>query len=136
MQKERGSTLIGQLLALALIGIALVTFVTGLSTSSLGVRVVEQRVSAENLARTQMELVKAAPYSPNPTAVPYPSVSASAVQGYSILTTVTYWNGSTFVSSPPGAGDERNLQRIRVEVSTTLQGQRAFVLEDYKGNRP
>ena len=60
VRDERGSTLVGELIALAIVGTALVALLSGLSTSSLGVRVVEHRVSAENVARSQMEEIKKA----------------------------------------------------------------------------
>lgn len=135
MRDDRGSTLVGELIALAIVGTALVALLSGLSTSSLGVRVVERHVSAENVARSQMEAIKAAPYQPNPTAVPYPSVSAPS--GYDLTIGVSYWMTATgtFASTPPEI--DGGLQRIRVEVrSTDNPGSIAFALEDFKGDRP
>lgn len=133
--EERGSTLVGELIALAIIGTALVALLSGLSTSSLGVRVVEHHVSAENVARSQMEAIKAAPYQPNPTAVPYPGVSVPS--GYDLTIDVSYWMTATgsFASALPET--DSGLQHIRVEVrSTSDPGSISFALEDYKGDRP
>ncbi len=130
---ERGSTLIGQLVALAIIGIAFVILVGSLSTSSMGVRVIEDRVSGENLARQQMEMIKVAPYALNPTTTPYPTISTPVAQNYRIAVTITYWDGSAFVPTVTDKG----LQLIQVEVRSTRQGDqnRVFILEDYKGER-
>ena len=67
---DRGSTLVGELIALAIVGTALVALLSGLSTSSFGVRLVEHHVSAETVARNQMEAIKAAPTSPTPLRSP------------------------------------------------------------------
>lgn len=135
VRDERGSTLVGGLIALAIAGTALLALLGGLSTSSLGVRVVEHRVSAENIARSQMEAIKAAPYQPNPTAVPYPTISVPS--RYELTIDVSYWMTATgtFTSTLPGV--DSGLQRIRVEVrSTDDPGSIAFALEGYKGDRP
>lgn len=135
VRDERGSTLVGELIALAIVGTALVALLSGLSTSSLGVRVVERRVSAENVARSQMEAIKAAPYQPNPTAVPYPEVTVPS--GYDLSIGVSYWMTATgtFASTLPET--DGGLQRIRVEVrSAGNPDSVAFALEDYKGDRP
>jgi type II secretory pathway pseudopilin PulG len=127
--------LVGELIALAIVGTALVALLGGLSTSSLGVRVVEHRVSAENIARSQMEAIKAAPYQPNPIAAPYPTVSVPS--GYSLSIDVSHWMTATgtFTSTLPST--DSGLQHIRVEVrSTSDPGSIAFALEGYKGDRP
>ena len=135
VRDERGSTLVGELIALAIAATALVALLSGLSTSGLGVRVVERRVSAENVARSQMEAIKAAPYQPNPTTVPYPTVAVPS--GYGLTIDVSYWMTATgtFTSSLPLA--DAGLQRIRVEVCASDEPDSiAFALEDYKGDRP
>jgi type II secretory pathway pseudopilin PulG len=135
VRDERGSTLVGELIALAIVGTALVALLSGLSTSSLGVRVVERRVSAENVARSQMEAIKAAPYQPNPAAAPYPTVSVPS--GYDLTIGVSYWMTATgtFTSTLPET--DSGLQRIRVEVRPAGEPDSiAFALEDYKGDRP
>lgn len=132
---ERGSTLVGELIALAIAGTALVALLSGLSTSGLGVRAVAHRVTAEGVACSQMEAIKAAPYQPNPTAVPYPRTAAPA--GYAVTIDVSYWvttTGTFAADIPPTDG---GLQRIRVEVRPADDPDSiAFALEGYKGDRP
>lgn len=129
---ERGSTFIGQLVALAIVGGALALLMGTFAPSGMGVAVVRQRVTAENYARKQMEAIKAAPYQPNPTVQPYPTVEMSSNYGVNIE--VSYWvsDTQTFVSTVNDDG----LQRITVEVYATERPNEALVtLEDYKGVR-
>jgi type II secretory pathway pseudopilin PulG len=54
--------LVEVLVTVAIISIVLVVFITALSTGSMGVRVANRLTTATNLAATQLESVKAAPY--------------------------------------------------------------------------
>ena len=120
IREERGTSFTSDLLALAIIGVALTVLITGLSTTGSGVLVVKQQVSAQNYARQQMEAIKDAEYQADPTAVPYPTVSP--IEAYSV---------SVEVSSI-----EDGLQLITVEVYSAQElDQPLLVLEDYKGNR-
>ena len=59
---QGGMSFTSQLVALAIISVTLMVFVTALYTSGTGALLVRQRVSAQNLARQQMEVIKEAPY--------------------------------------------------------------------------
>lgn len=129
---ERGSTFIGQLVALAIVGSALVLLLGAFAPSGTGVAVVRQRVSAENYARKQMEAIKAAPYQPNPTVQPYPTVAMNP--GYSATIEVSYWISATQIFSSTVNDD--GLQHITVKVySVSRPGAPLVTLEDYKGER-
>lgn len=132
MREQRGGSLVGDLVTLAIVGAALLIMLMGLSTSSGSVALVEQRVSAENYARQQIELIKQAAYRPNPTAQPYPTVQPSGIYTHSVE--VTYWISATqtFSGSPPTP--DNGMQKITVRVYGN--GRPLFVLEDYKVNRP
>jgi type II secretory pathway pseudopilin PulG len=140
LRGQRGSTLVGELIALTIMGVTLVIFMSGLSTTSAGVGLIEQRVSAENYARQQMELVKAAAYQPNPTAAPYPTVAVRCPESapactpvYRVQTDVTYWHEDTqtFTSTQPSP--EAGLQKVRVQVySAQRPGLPVFTLEGLK----
>jgi len=129
---QRGTTLIGELLALTIIAGALVLLLTGLSTSSMGVAIQEQRVAAENYARRQMEAIKAAPYQADPTAVPYPTVAVTGV--YSIRVEVSYWISPTGPFTPTVQA-ESGLQGLQVRVYGQNATQPMFTLEDYKADQ-
>ena len=134
LKSETGLSLISELIALAIIGIALMILASGISTSGAGVVVVDQRVHAEALARRQMEAIKAQTYSPNPTAVPYQKVSSSG--NYTTTIAVSYWLTPTgpFQGTLPEADGE--LQWITVTVYSALEpNDPLYVLESYKGAR-
>lgn len=134
LRGQRGVSLLGELVAIAIIALALVIFVLGLAASGQGVRLVDYRVSAENLARRQMELIKAAPYQANPTVVPYPTLVAPT--RFTIETEVAYWipePTATFQESLPET--DHGLQRITVRiVSVSDPDAPVFTLQGYKGN--
>jgi hypothetical protein len=120
--------------AIAIIALALGIFVLGLAASGQGVRLVDYRVSAENLARRQMELIKAAPYQVDPTAVPYPALVPPA--RFTIETQVSYWEpepAAMFQEDLPEV--DHGLQRITVRVvSVSDPDTPTFVLEGFKGD--
>jgi hypothetical protein len=132
---QRGSTFVGELVTLAIIGATLFILVTALTTGSRGVATVEKRVSAQTLARRQMETIKAVPYSPNPTSVPYPSLADTG--GYSIGITVTHWLSPTGPFQAAIPAENSGLQKVRIEVLSDREpGPPVFTLEDYKGEEP
>jgi len=91
------------------VGIILTSIYTGIS----GVKAKHRQVSAETLARSQLELIIDAPYSANPVSSPYPSVTP--VSGYSVNVNIEYWRAfsETFISSVRNDG----MQKITVSVS-------------------
>lgn len=121
---DRGFSLVEELVSLAIVSMGLIMLVAMISTGSKGVASSVDHVTAEGLARSQIEQIKGASYSGT-----YSPVSAPT--GYSIDITVDYWDSGlgSFVSSDTGSG----LQRITVGISrgsnTILQ------VQDYKVNR-
>ena len=61
---SRGFSLIEVLIALALVGIIAIAFLSGLSTASMALIIADERATAESLARSQMEFVKNQGYEP------------------------------------------------------------------------
>ena len=59
---ERGVGLIEVLVALAILGVIAVAFLIGLATTAKAVLIADIRTTAESLARTQMESIKAQEY--------------------------------------------------------------------------
>ena len=67
---SRGFTLIEVLIALAILGIVAVAFLSALTTASTALILADERTTAESLTRTQLEYVKSQPYNstaPDPT---------------------------------------------------------------------
>lgn len=100
---ERGATLVESLIAAAIVGIALTALLATLSTGSLAVHRTDRRVTAENLARAQLEYTKGQAYSPAPapyaTITPLPADYSISAQASSI------------------SGRDADIQRVTVTVS-------------------
>ncbi len=100
---EQGASLIEQLIAIALMGVVLVTLLYALSGGTLGVGVVGERVTASRLATTALESVRQIGYVTDTLsytpALPVPpgyvvQVSASTVvTGLQLITATVYHNG-------------------------------------------
>ncbi len=111
---EGGTTLVEELVTVAIIGIGIVILVAMITTGVVGVRQVDDKVLAESLARSQLEIIKDAAYQADPVSVPYPAVAP--IPNYSVAVGIEYWNAttSTFVSAVRNDG----LQKITVTVSS------------------
>ena len=118
IQDQRGLGLVESLVAVAILGVAVVVFVTALSTGSIAVREQRQQVVAQSLARTQLEYIKGYPY--DPEAINYPAVDAP--EAYTI---------SVEVSSIPDTNTD--IQKVTVTISQG--GEDILTVEDYKVNR-
>jgi len=59
---QKGTTLIEVLIAIAILGMIAVPFLTALSTSSRALIIADERTTAESLVRSQMEYVKSQEY--------------------------------------------------------------------------
>ena len=66
---QKGMTLIEVLIAIAILGMIAVPFLTALSTSSRALIIADERTTAESLVRSEMEYVKNCTY--NPTGFSY-----------------------------------------------------------------
>jgi len=116
---ESGMGLVESLIAIAIVGTAITILLAGLSTGSLAVQQTDIRVTAENVARAQMEYIKAQTYESIPasydTMAPLPEKYTFDIASSSI------------------PGRDSDIQKITVIVS--YDGESVFSLEDYKVNR-
>lgn len=126
---ECGSTLVEELTTVAIIGFGLVILVAMITTGVVGVRQVNDKVTGESLARSQLELIKNAAYEPNPGTSPYPS--PTPVTGYTVTTSIEYWNATsgTFTTT------QRNDGMQRITVSVTKAGSNLVQIATFKVNR-
>ncbi len=126
---ESGQTLVEELVTVAVIGLGLSILVAMIATGAVGVRVVDDKVKAETLARSQLELINAAPYQGDPVSNPYPN--PAPVPGYSTSVSIRYWNASSssFTSTLRNDG----LQEVTVTVSES--GNPILILTGYKNDR-
>lgn len=116
---ETGLALVESLITIAVIGVALVAFVVAMSTGALAVSESDQEVTAQSLARTQMEYIKGYPY--DPVATTYPVIDTT--DNYSI---------SVAVTSVPDADDD-NIQKVTATISRDAKT--LLIIEDYKVKR-
>jgi type II secretory pathway pseudopilin PulG len=120
---ELGQTLTEVLVALAILAAVGVAFLAGMQTSSKSVIISQQSVTAENLAKSQIEDTKLQAYVVAATSYPTITIPPDLVaQGYSI----------TVVAIPKQSPDKGE-QRITVTVSQN--GQTLFTLAGYKVQR-
>ena len=114
---ERGEGLVEVLVAVAIMAIVLTVFLSALSTGSLGVSVVHERVTAENLARAQLEYVKNQDY--------------ITTTDYSLISVPPSYSAYTITVQSPEISD--GLQLITVTVF--CDGAPTFTIEEYKVDR-
>ena len=116
LQDQRGLGLVESLIAVAILGVVIVTFVVALSVGSITVQAQDEQVVAQRLARTQLEYIKGYPYNVST----YPAIDAPA--GYAISVSV---NSSIYADS--------DIQKITVTISK--DSEELLAVEDYKVNR-
>jgi Tfp pilus assembly protein PilV len=114
-RSERGFSLIEAAVAVLLLGGCVLTLVMGMSGGALAVQKNDQEVTAQGLARTQIESVKNSAFGSS-----YSAIAAPA--GYSV---------SVIVDSVPGA--DANIQQVTAVVMR--DGSSVFTLRDFKVNR-
>lgn len=126
---EKGFSLVEEVVAIGLVSLGMLLLVAMVTTGTLGVTVLGDRVTAESLARSQLEVIKNAAYEPDPTANPYPTVSTSAP--YSLDVDIEYWvaTSESFTTTVTNDG----LQRITATVAR--DGDDVLSLQEYKVDR-
>jgi Tfp pilus assembly protein PilV len=114
---QKGIGLVETLIAVAILGTAVVTFITALSTGVISVGENDQETIAQRLAQSQVEYTKNLAFSP--TGV-YGAITAPA--GYTLT-----------ITSTSVAGTDTNIQKITVTVLHNSNS--VLVVSDYKVNR-
>jgi len=104
--------------AVAITAIAITGLLSALSTGSLAVRRIDRRVTAENLARAQLEYTKSLPYKVAPASY---DIITPLPDGYSVTAVGSVLAGRVDIQ--------------KVTVTVVHNGETAVVLEDYKVNR-
>ena len=115
---EKGFSFIEVVIALAVLGIIAVGFLSGLATASKGLLTTDERETAKNLGEAQMEYVKNQLY------------QASYSKSTEILNEYEGYD----VGIDTTALEDGNIQRITVTVAHQPNPE-VITLEDYKVNR-
>ena len=130
---ERGVSLVEILVAVAIMAIVVTIFLAALSTGTLSVGVVRERVTAENLARSQLECIKGHPYITGAIPISYTTLCpVTAPSAYDIGLDISYWYSQTNEFTSVGANDS-GMQWITVTIF--YNGEPTFTMEEYKVNR-
>ena len=118
LRNQKGISLVETIVAVAILGTAVIAFVVSLSVGSLATNELDKETIAQGLAQTQMEYIKNYLY--NPEATTYP-----------VLTPPATYSVTVNVSAVLGA--DTNIQKITVTVSK--DGVILLTISDYKVNR-
>lgn len=129
LTEERGLTLVEELVTVAIIGMGLVILVAMITTGTVGVQKIRDRTVADNLARSQLELIQDAAYEPDPTSSPYPAVSSPPA--YQVSVQIEYWDAS----SDTFTGGVRNDGMQKITVNVTSDGDIVSQISAYKVDR-
>lgn len=113
---QAGFSLVEELVSLAIIAGGIVLLLGMSATGAAGVTTVSDHVTAESLARSQLEILKEAPYQSDPSSNPYPIISAPAP--YSMSTSIEFWdwNPVSQTGSFTTALVQEGMQRLTVSV--------------------
>lgn len=127
MKRERGFSFIEVVIALAVLGIIAVGFLSGLGTASKGLLIADERETANNLAEAQIESVKGQPYDTENNPPEY-SLLTGIPSSYSIDQPLA----SRLDPNLDGFDSDDGIQKITVTVRHN--GKEVLTLEDYKVN--
>ena len=117
-QQQKGLGLAETLVAVAILGTAVVTFIAALAAGTIAVGAQDEETVIQRLARSQLEYIKSYTYIRG--ARSYPTIAVP--EDYAL---------AVAVSSVPGT--DANLQKITVTVSR--DSQILFTVSDYKVNK-
>ncbi len=109
-RSQRGFSLIEALVAVAILAAIGVVFINAMTTGFRSAGIQDEQLTADSLARTQLEIIKSAPYN-----VSYPvTVTMPFQYSMSIESPYVLWNSDndTWVVSPT----DTKLQKITVKV--------------------
>ena len=120
---ESGVAFLETLVALAVLGVVSVAFLSGLATTSRAGALADRMVAAESLAQSQMELVKRADYVPGAT-----SYTPAPIPGDE-----SYLGFSAEVSAEPLNSPDDGVQKITVTIRRS--GADVYLLQGYKVDR-
>jgi len=118
IQQQKGLGLAETLVAVAILGTAVVAFIAALSAGSIAVGAQSEAVVTQSLARSQLEYTKSYTYIPGTGS--YPTIAVP--DNYAL---------AVAVSAMPGT--DVNIQKITVTVSRNSQV--LLTVSDYKVNR-
>jgi prepilin-type N-terminal cleavage/methylation domain-containing protein len=122
---QRGLTLIEVLVALGILAAVSTTFLLGMTTSSKAVMINKEQITAESLAKSQMEFIKHQDYRVD---LQYDKITLSQDEidaGYDVDIMAEYMN-------PRGDDTDNDDALQKIKITVTHNGEATFTLEGYK----
>ena len=129
LNSEQGMTLIETLMGLLIISIVAVAFLMSMSTASKAVIISQERVTAENLAKSQMEYIRSQTYDADNNPPYYAELPTEDIPANYDITVLT----ERMDPEEDGALDDDGLQKLTVIVNH--DGLERFRLEGYRMDR-
>jgi prepilin-type N-terminal cleavage/methylation domain-containing protein len=130
MKKQQGFTLFETLISMAILCVVTVALITGLATSSRSMILANERETALDLAKSQMEYIMN---------LPYDDVSPYDYSGWEVPAEHSLWHSDISVQliDPDGTGPKISMQKISVTMTDPQDNQIKMTtggttLEDYK----
>jgi len=128
LSNSQGLTLIETLVALSILSIVGITFITGLGVSSKSIMVSQKRVNAESLAKSQLEYVKNFTYDADNNPPVYEvDPDLTIPDGYSMLVAAERLDPDNDTLA-----DDDGLQKITITIN--YDGSTVLALTGYKMN--
>ena len=129
LHSERGIVLAEALVTMAIAGIVITAFLYSMTTTSKAIMVSHQLVTAESLAKNQMEYMRGQPY--DPTNPPHYDLlpEVDKPEGYDVIITAERLNPK----NPDDLANDVGLQKFTVVVNH--DGVEVFKLESYRMDR-
>jgi prepilin-type N-terminal cleavage/methylation domain-containing protein len=126
MKNEKGFTFIEVVIALGVLGVIAVGFLSGLGTASKTLSIADERQTANNLAEAQVEYVKRQAYDTDASKPPDYKLLLNIPDHYSIDQPLAEWLDPKL----DGLDNDDGIQKIKVTVRH--DGKEVLTLEDYK----
>ena len=108
---QGGFSLVEGILAVAILAVIGVVFMSAMTTGFRSAGIQDEQITAESLARTQLEIIKAATYADNYTDL---KISEPSQYLISIESPYVSWNGTDWLVE---SEEDTGLQKITVRVS-------------------
>ena len=129
LKEEQGMTLIETLIGMGIISVMAVVFLMSMSTTSKAIMISQERVTAENLAKSQMEYIRSQTYDAENSPPQYLKLPTEDIPANYDVTV----SAERLDPEADGTGDDDGLQQLTVVVTKT--GSELYRLEGYRMNR-
>jgi prepilin-type N-terminal cleavage/methylation domain-containing protein len=132
-RNQKGRSLIEILIALAILGVVVMAFLSALATGSQAIIIADERTTAESLARSELEYIKNSAYDDINNPPQYSLDPAIDIpDGYNVEMEAVRLD-----PDEDGIGDDDGIQKVTVEVYRQDGSTPALILSasDYNVNR-